>query len=128
MSNNSEFTGTLGVEQQEGESKMVLARRLFESQEVFPFPGIDPIAYASIKASEAKYPGCGTPVDELIARYVTEGIKVVSGKEPESRNVYILPSGSSDIENDAILPRSLELSDTMNVDLKNLVLCSRGDS
>ena len=58
---------------------VTLARELSERREVFAFPGLDPAAYAAMKATEQEYPGYGTPVDKIIARMQSEGIKVVFG-------------------------------------------------
>jgi sugar phosphate isomerase/epimerase len=98
-----------------------LARELGESHEGFPFPGIRPESYAKLKADEEEYPGCSTPIDELIERFANEGMKVVLGAHPESGNVYLLPLGSDDIENDSLLPRSLQIDETMDEKLKQLI-------
>lgn len=105
---------------------IALARELFESREVFPFPNISPEAYAKIQADEKEMPGFATPIDELVERFRNEGMKVVLGKHPESGNVFILPAQSDDIENDSIFPKHLQLSDGMNEKLRELILLSRG--
>jgi len=74
-----------------------------------------------MRASEEEFPGYTTPIDELIERFEKEGMKVVLGKHPESGNVFILPAGSEDIEQDSIAPRQLQISDGMDERLKNLV-------
>ncbi len=98
-----------------------LARELVENNEIFSFPGIDSEAYSKIKVTEEKYPGYGTPIDELLERFKNEGMKVVLGAHPESGNVFILPAQSNDIENDAILPRQLQMSDSLDEKIKNLI-------
>jgi len=103
------------------EKYIQLARGLFESHEHFPFSGIDPDEYSKMRASEEEFPGYTTPIDELIERFEKEGMKVVLGKHPESGNVFILPAGSEDIEQDSIAPRQLQISDGMDERLKNLV-------
>lgn len=103
------------------EKYIQLARGLFESQERFPFPGIDPEEYSKAKIAEETYPGYTTPIDELIERFKSEGMKVVLGKHPESGSVFILPAGSEDIEQDSIGPRQLQISEGMDERLKNLV-------
>lgn len=101
---------------------VALAKELSESQESFPFPGIHPESYSKIKAEEEEYPGCATPIDELLERFANEGMKVVLGAHPESGNVFILPRGSDDIENDSLLPRSLQIDEIMDEKLKQLIL------
>ena len=103
------------------EKLISLAAELFESGEVFPFPGIDPEAYPKMKVSEEEYPGEVTPIDEIIARLKNEGMKVVTGAEPQSGNVYILPATSTDIKMDGISPKQLRLSPEMNEKLKALI-------
>jgi hypothetical protein len=105
----------------------VLAIELGENQEIFPFPGIDPEAYVTMKNAEKEFPGYTTPIDELITRFKNEGIKVVLGKDPDSGNVFILPGQSNDIENDGIFPKYFQISEIMDEKLKKLILM-KGDS
>lgn len=107
------------------EAKIALAKELFESGEKFPFEGIDPEVYTRMKEQEVEYPGYTTPVDEIIARCKTEGIKVVLGDHPESGNIYVLPFNSNDIEQDSLFVRQLQISDSMDERLKSLVLMDR---
>ena len=107
------------------ERYVLLATELIESQEHFPFPGIDPEAYSRIRAQEAEYPGYTTPIDELVERCKNEGMKVVLGKHPESGNVWILPAHSEDANQDAIAPRQLLINETVDEKLKTLILMSR---
>ncbi len=101
--------------------KIALARELHESNEQFPFPGIHNDVYEKIKMEETEYPGFATPIDELVARCTQEGIKVVLGKNPESGNVFILPAGSDDIENDSLFPRQLLLDAVTSEALQKLI-------
>lgn len=103
-----------------------LATELFESNEIFPFPGIDPESYSKMKVSENEDPGYTTPIDEIIERFKMEGIKVVLGKNPQSGNVYILPSQSTNIEMDSISTRQLQLSEGMDERLTKLISLIRG--
>jgi hypothetical protein len=104
---------------------IALAIELSESRESFPFPGLDPAVYSKLKASEERFPGHVTPIDELIERFKKEGIKVVLGEHPESGNVFILPAQSNDIGSDSIFPRHLPVSKIMNEKLKRLVLMDK---
>ena len=104
------------------QEKISLAHELAESGEGFPFPGINPDSYEGMKADEEEFPGHTTPIDELMKRFRDEGMKVVLGKNPDSGNVYILPQGSDDIENDGIFPRQLLITEDMDERLSDLIL------
>jgi len=103
-----------------------LAKELSESREGFPFPGIDPGAYARLKAAEAEFPEYSSPtIDESIARLKAEGMKVALGQYPTSGQVFVLPRNSDDIFMDAIPPKVLLVTDTMDGRLKKLILAHR---
>ena len=108
------------------EKIIALAAELYESGEVFPFTGIDSESYSKTKADEEEYPGYTTPVDEIVKRFKSEGMKVVLGKNPQSGNVFVLPAQSDNIEMDSISPRQLQLSEEMNEKLRELILLVRG--
>ena len=113
--------------EQKNERFITLARELSESQESFPFPGIDPESYANTKSSEEKTPGYATPIDALVERFENEGIKVaLVGECPNNDDVLILPSGSDDIESDSVFPRFLQINETMDERLKELILLNKG--
>ena len=106
----------------EKERKIALALELSESEEGFDFPGINDDDYAKMKETDEEFPGYTTPIDEIIERCKSEGIKVVLGKNPSSGNVYILPKGSDDIENDSISPRQLSTEGEIDEALLKLIL------
>lgn len=102
------------------ESILEIAHAVIERNESFPFPGLGPEAHARLRAAEEEMPGYATPIDELVARFEQEGLKVALGTHPESGNVFVLRVGSDDIENDSVFPRHLRITDDMNEDLKRL--------
>ena len=102
-----------------------LAKELSENLDDFPFSGITQEAYSRIKAVEELFPDYTTPIDTLIERLKNEGMKVVLGKDPTSGNAYILPAQSNDIQKDAIFPKYLQISETMDERLKKLILRTR---
>jgi len=102
-----------------------LAKEIIINRERFPFPGIDPGRYSKLKAEEEEYTGYATPIDELIQRFKNEGMKVNFGRDPESGNVFILPFGSDDIENDSIFPEHLQTDEILDERLKQLILLSK---
>lgn len=102
-----------------------LVIELSRSQEGFPFPGINPEDYAKIKADRDEYPELFTPIEELMERFQSEGLKVVRGKDPSSINAFILPALSNDIENDSLYPRYLEIDDAMDERLQKLIVLNR---
>ena len=91
----------------------------------FPFPGLARGVYERLKSDEAETMGFATPIDTLIARFENEGVKVVLGKNPESGNVFVLPSQSNDIENDNLFPRHLNADGVIDEKFKELILLSR---
>jgi hypothetical protein len=114
------------VEREDRKKKIIaLAKELSESQESIPFPGIDAEGYQKLKANDEEFPGFVTPIDELVQRFKNEGIKVVFGNDPESGNVFILPFGSNDVESDSVFPKHLQVNESMDSRLKELILESR---
>ena len=105
--------------------RIILVRELTEGQERFPFPGINPHSYATIKAEEEEFPGFVTPIDELIQRFKDEGMKVAFGKDQKTSNVVVIPCGSDDIKYDSIRPKHLEIRDDMDRRLRELIELSR---
>jgi len=97
-----------------------LLQELHESGEVFPFPGIKPEALASLQAVDAEFPGYTTPIDELLVRFEEEGMKILPGDNPDSRDVFIVPAGSDDAGMDSVLPRDLENVETLDERLQRL--------
>lgn len=109
-------------ERQERVAKILdLVKKINESGERLPFPGIHPEAYTKMKITDNEFPGYTTPIDEIIERCEKEGIKVVTGKHPESGNVFILPAGSNDIEMDSIAPHQLTIESVQNEYLAELI-------
>ena len=66
-----------------------------------------------------------TPIDELLKRFVTEGMKVLLGDDPETGLSFIMPAGSDDLVADSLLPRHLQINDEMNEKLKQLITLNR---
>lgn len=108
------------------EKIIALAMELYKSGEIFPFSGIDAESYSKMKAGEEEDPGYTTPIDEIIERFKSEGMKVVLGKNPQSGNVFVLPAQSDHIEMDSISPKQLQLNEGMNEKLRGLILLVRG--
>lgn len=108
------------------QEKIALVKELFESQENFPFPGIDPESLLKLRAADEEDPGYTTPIDQILERFQNEGMKIVLGKHPESGNIYALPFQSNDIGNDSISPRYLLIDGVTDERLKKLISLSRG--
>jgi hypothetical protein len=106
---------------------VALAKELSESQETFPFPGIESVAYEKLKEVDAAFPGFATPIDDLLERFKNEGIKVALGPHPENGSVFILPAQSNDIDSDSILPRHLKWDEAMDERLERLVLVAKSN-
>lgn len=111
---------------------IALARELSEGPESTPFPGLDQAAYEKLKADIAVdadrsgYDITSPTLDELVAKLKNEGMKVVVGSNPLVENVFILPMGSNDIQNESVLPKHLQITEEMDARLKELILLSRG--
>lgn len=120
-----QFENKNEVRDQKVKELLALATELRESQETFPFPGIEAEAYAKLKASDEEFPGCVTPIDELVERFRNEGMKVSLGAYSESEFVFILPAQSGDLRNDSVYPRHLQISETMDERLKKLILANK---
>jgi hypothetical protein len=124
------------IEDQSNESKeenlerrrkriVILAKELSEKQEGFPFPGIDPDIYGKLKISAKEYPEYATDPDRMIEKFKENGIKIMFGDDPESGNVFVLPLGSNDIENDGMLLQNLQVNEFMKNNLKELILIKK---
>ncbi|OGG53329.1 hypothetical protein A3C20_04790 [Candidatus Kaiserbacteria bacterium RIFCSPHIGHO2_02_FULL_55_25] len=106
---------------------MSSAAEMSESRESFPFPGIELEVHTKMIATDREFPGYTTPVDTLLDRCRGEGIRVMLGKNPESGNVYIVPAGRNEPDNEDmfILPRHLQINEMMDGDLRVLVIRDR---
>ncbi|MBI2053580.1 MAG: hypothetical protein HYT41_02460 [Candidatus Sungbacteria bacterium] len=125
--NQREGEGFIGETRKQ---EIALAHELAEGGEVFSFPGIDPEAYAKLKADEEEFatydiPIEMAPIDEIIRRLADEGMKIVLGPNPETGNIYILPKDSHNTGRDSILPKSLRIVEGMDARLKALILLDR---
>lgn len=107
-------------------AKIALAIELNESRETFIFPGMREEDRLKLKAFEEEFPGHVTPIDELVERFKDEDMKVVLGKDPGYGSVFILPAHSDDIENDSILPKTLQIIDGMDESIRELISLDRG--
>ena len=127
ISKPSRIERTLTPENRRGEEEIkefiALAKELSESQESFPFPGIDPEARSLMRATEIEFPDYTTPVDALLDRFRSEGMRVTLGQYPESGNVYIVPAGRSETRNEDmyIFPKHLQINDMMNPKIRSLI-------
>ena len=106
----------------------LLAREIVERNETFPFPGINPEAYSELKETDEKYPVYSTPVDEIIKKCQTEGIKVFFGMNPDDGNVHIAPAQSTKLADDCLFPKYLQITEGMDDSLRQLILKNREKS
>ena len=121
----TQFENKSDTRDQKVKELLTLATELRESQETFPFSGIEAEAYAKLKARDEEFPGCVTPIDELLERFKNEGMRVALGVYSESEFVFILPVQSGDLRNDSIYPRHLQVKETMDERLKKLILANK---
>ena len=103
------------------EAYYAFGRALSLERKGFKFRGLEKAAYAKLKEDDEQCPGFVTPIDELIAKFEAQGMKVVLSGHAKSCNVFILPVGSNNVEMDSVLPKSLRLSEDMDPRLKKLI-------
>lgn len=107
------------------EAYVALAVEIAGSSENFTFEGLSAEALTALKQDEVDIPNYTdyvAPVDEIIARMQSEGIKVVLGRDPQ--NVFILPASSSDVERDSFRPNHLDPKTITDPKLRTLVVGS----
>jgi len=128
------FQKAVGVSVEEAEKKeklailVALAREVNEQQEKILFPGINSENYSRMKADEEEFPGLATPIDDLIVRFKNEGMKVVlekSRNNANTGNVFVLPVGSDNIEDDGILIEKLQIEESLSEKIRELILLAR---
>jgi hypothetical protein len=103
--------------------KISLAKELAQRSDPIPFPGIKIENYKELKSVEEEFPEYCVPIDPLLERFKNEGFRVVFPKKhPESGNVFIVPSQSTDVENDNLFPWQLDTDKVLDEDLKKLIL------
>ena len=100
---------------------LALARELSQSPEAFPFPGVNPKAYAEIKAEDEKFPGF-TP---------TIGMRgAISPAQPNEAGILIMPKNSSDGDDDlnenSLMPNHLNSEGIQDEKLKRLIELIKG--
>lgn len=124
---DSELSHKLEKEAKEQRKKdlIALARELKEVAESLPFPGMDSDIYSKMKKDLEGYPDFSAPIDELLERFSSQGMKVMFGDDPESGVVYVLPAQSSDIHMDSLFPRHLQITEGMDERVKNLILLNK---
>lgn len=107
------------------QERVALGKELAAQAEVFPFQGIEESVLETIRQEENEYPGLTTPIDELMARCATHGMKIVLGDHPESGNVFLLPADSDNIAEDTLPLKHLKIGEGMDPRLKALILAKR---
>ena len=114
------------IKEQKKQEYIALARELSEAREKFSFPGVNPESYSELKAVAEEFPEYSAPIDELIERFKTQGIKVILRIDPkEVGHVYILPLNSESPEMDNLFPRHLMMAEGMDERLKKLILLNK---
>jgi hypothetical protein len=101
--------------------RMRIVGEMIENGEEFHFPGIRTEVYDKIKIEQEEYPGYTTPIDDLLARFKFEGMKLVAGKYKTSRDVMVLPQGSDDVHSDFLLLKNLDTEGDIDRRLRELI-------
>jgi len=98
-----------------------LVKKIKESDENIPFPGIRSEAYELMIQTDIAYPDFSTPTDEIVEMCEKQGIKIVLGNHPDSGNVFVLPVDSNDIYMDSFAVHKLEVEHVSNPHLVELI-------
>jgi len=114
------------VREKKKQEYIALARELSEAREGFPFPGINPGSYSELKAVAEEFPEYSSQTDELVDRFMMQGMKVVLRIDPkEVGHVYVLPLNSENAEMDNLFPRHLLIAAGMDERLKRLIVLNK---
>ena len=98
-----------------------LATEIIESGETFPFPGLDNETYLKWKQDEEfidsdfKF----TPIDDILEKLKTEGMKISLGKE-QNGGVYVSPVSSTRPQEDGLLLKKIIIDDSIDSRIKKL--------
>jgi hypothetical protein len=99
-----------------------VALELAKNPEGFTFPGITEESYVIIKKNDEECAGFVTPIDDILEKMKTQGMKILFGKDQS--NVFLLPKDSDNMD-DSIMPKFLVVNDEMEDNLKKLILINR---
>lgn len=102
-----------------------LVEKLAKEHEVLPYFPMNTEAYNNTKKDEKDHPEIlhfMSPIDDKLKRMQEQGIKIVlSDKNPQSGNVFVLPAESTDILADSIVLKFIDFDDTIPETLKELL-------
>ncbi len=98
-----------------------LIRELVSENRKFDFPGMSPDTYAKLQAEAGEYSEYATPMDELVAKFNAEGVKVVPANDPHTAIALVVPYRTGDKIMDSLFPRHLEIIEGMDPKLKTLI-------
>ena len=105
--------------------------RICERAESFPYSGLVEGAYESLKQAEAEaadYPGYATPIDELVQRFITHGMRIDVGDDLLSGSVWVVPADSTIVSiygEDRVPGKHFKVTDDMDPELKTLLTLSK---
>ncbi len=102
---------------------VTLASIIEKTQEVFPFPGVDPEVYGRLKESEQEFVELGyvTSVDDVITRIQLKGMKISLGKNPDKGEVFILPAEDAEVSSDSLFLHQLQTAGIVGTPLGELM-------
>jgi hypothetical protein len=95
-----------------------LAIELHESGKAFEFPGMDPEAEKILKEEQDEF-FLNTPIDKLIEKFQKEGMRITLS--PGTQEVFVVPAISQGIELNSVHPGDLDMDETNDEDLMELV-------
>ena len=105
---------------------VLLAREICERNETYTFSGFKDGFLEKAEAEENEYGLYATPIREVMSRMNEHGMRVVTGKNPSSGNVFIVPgdcgSSNKEIQNDSIQPNNLDINGIEDQQLKAFIV------
>ncbi len=104
------------------EEKVAIAFDCIQENIVFAYPGIAPETYTRLKVVDDEYPGMATPIDALLARFKTEGIKIMFGRNPADGNLHVVPAHNTEIGDDSFRLKDLDTTHVHDPRLRRLIL------
>jgi hypothetical protein len=105
--------------------------KICERAESFPYTGLVDGAYEKIKQAEADaadYPGYATPIDTLVERFKSHGMRIDLGDDPGDGSVWVVPADSTIVSiygEDRVPAKHFNVTDDMDAELKTLLTLSK---
>jgi hypothetical protein len=98
---------------------VALTTEIIESNESFPFPGLDNETYLKWKQEEEPYLPHITSIDEILEKFKIEGMKFSLG-DVHNGAVYVMPVSSTHAKIDGLLLNKIIIDESADPRIKKL--------